>query len=300
MLRALTAGVGGEWRVIQAPVDTKRADSRRFVFEQVGSASRRAIGKIRPAGKNERDVRSLQELWAAGLRPPARFTVPEVLAYVAANDCLVTEFAPGVLVGETLRSTGDAMDAMRRSGECIAALHESGVRAQRVASDAAEELLRWREELMGVVTDDRSRFANLCDAVRERVAASASDSVPAHGDFHPEHVFVDDTRVTIIDFDRFGLRPRGDDLGLWLARTATIVFRKEGSFAASRDLRQEFLTHYRLPVRSVDVGSWMALYFIKSAWFGIAKRKRPHLERVSPLLSAAARCLSGDLSLASE
>lgn len=299
MLRALAAGVGGEWRVVEAPQDTKREDSRRFIFEQVGFPSRRAIGKVRPAGKNRREIAVLRELWAAGLRPPGPFTVPEVLTYIGADDCLVTEFAPGTLVADILRSGVDALEAMRRSGEWLAALHGSFVRANGgTLSAAADELLRWREELIAAVTDERTRITEICDEVRERVEGSAWDSVPAHGDFHPEHVFVDDTRVTAIDFDRFGLRPRGDDVGMWLARTATIVFRKQGSFAASRDLRREFLTHYRLPLETADVGAWLALYLVKSVWFGVAKRKRPHLERLGPLLWAASRSLAGDLSLA--
>jgi aminoglycoside phosphotransferase (APT) family kinase protein len=253
---------------------------------------------MRPAGKNAREIGILRALWAAGLRPPARCTVPEVLAYIAAEDCLVTEFAPGTLVSEILRNGGDAAVAMRRSAEWLTVLHASRTSAAE-RDDTADQLLRWRRELMEAAPAERLRISNVCDSVRDHIADSAADLVPSHGDYHPEHLFIDADRVTAIDFDRFGLRPRADDIGLWMARTATILLREQGTFVASERLRREFLASYGLRAALADVGAWMALYFVKSLWFGIAKRKRPHLERVDPLLWAASRCLAGDLSLAS-
>jgi aminoglycoside phosphotransferase (APT) family kinase protein len=191
------------------------------------------------------------------------------------------------------------VDAMRCSAEWLAVLHSSAMRGDSMSGAHLDELRRWRDELVDAVPDQGARIAEICDAVRARVADSAADPVPSHGDYHPEHLFVAAERVTAIDFDRFGLRPRGDDIALWLARTATMMFREQGTFAASELLRREFLASYGPTAAHEDIGAWMALYLVKSLWFGIAKRKRPHLERLDPLLCAASQCLAGDLSLAS-
>ena len=297
-LRELAANQGGEWRAVEEQIDPKRQDSRRFLFERLDSQFNRAIGKVRPAGKNAREIRFLHALREFGLRPPSAYTVPQVLAYVADDDCLITEFAPGTLATDIIRSRRNAIVAMRRSAEWLTVLHGSAVPAEEVESNAAD-VLRWCRELIEAVPQESPRISHICDTVGNRVANSAADMVPAHGDYHPEHVFVDHARVTAIDFDRFGLRPRADDIGLWLARTATIVFREHGTFSASESLRQSFLAGYGLPIKQADIGAWIALYFLKSLWFGVANRRRPHLERVDPLLWAASQCLSGDLSLAS-
>ncbi len=54
-----------------------------------------------------------------------------------------------------------------------------------------------------------------------------------HGDFHPDHIFVDGDVVTVIDFERFGVGDPARDLGSFIAHMRTTACFTNKSLAAA-------------------------------------------------------------------
>src|SRR4029077_6967325 len=65
-----------------------------------------------------------------------------------------------------------------------------------------------------------------------------------HGDFHPDHIFVDGDVVTVIDFERFGVGDPARDLGSFIAHMRTTACFTNKSLAAANLEIEAFLRSY--------------------------------------------------------
>jgi aminoglycoside phosphotransferase (APT) family kinase protein len=75
-------------------------------------------------------------------------------------------------------------------------------------------------ELSAVQPSLLARVQKLAEAIRQRLV-SCTDATASfvHGDYHPEHIFVADGSITVIDFERFGCGDRAKDVGSFLAHS---------------------------------------------------------------------------------
>src|SRR5262249_56097425 len=101
-------------------------------------------------------------------------------------------------------------------------------------------------ELMELVPRVGPRGERLAAGARAGLEAGhLTPLVPSHGDFHHKNVFITvDGRVTVIDFDTFGLQEQAADVAYFLAQTAIMGYRSRGSFAATNRARHCFLQAY--------------------------------------------------------
>jgi hypothetical protein len=177
---------------------------------------------------------ALQLLAGSGFRPPNRYLVPEPVAISADGTVSAQSRAHGSELLHALKDSPEAAEELGRSAAgWLAALHTAEIEGVGMRRSAAAARF-----------DDR-RLTELFGEARSAVAAYPVDEGPCHGDYHAKHVFVDGSgRVTSIDLEKFGIADRTAEVGYFLAQTASIGWTRFGSFEATRELRQAFLSAY--------------------------------------------------------
>lgn len=184
--------------------------------------------------------RWLQRLAAAGLAPPAQFTVALERGWSGAHRTLVTDLAAGHSWTQWLLAS-----ARDRDAAALAAAHWL-VRLQslpmaladRTGYRAGAELRRHARRLGELYPDHSRRLCAIASAAYGRLydhSTAPPHLVASHGDLHPQNLFLstgEPLAVTAIDLDTAGLRRPAYDVGYALAQMLVISWMRTGSFCA--------------------------------------------------------------------
>jgi len=282
------------WRLISA-----RRKMGRTLFEieeDTPSGPRRLIGKI---GKSERAgtlYRTLQALRRAGFAPPARYTVPEPVAFIDERGFVLQEKVAGTQAAVLLSSGGDAgCAAARDCAAWLAALHECRLPAAASEIDA-HDVWTWANDLASACPSAAGRIRAVADAIFSEIGQKATDPLPSHGDFHPMNVFISGAeRVTGIDIDKFALREPESDAGWFLMQTAAFGFFENGSFNCTAAARRAFVERYEAEsgraLRLDRALVYIAMAFLKNLHFELVLLKTGRTEYTDPWLSAASSAI---------
>lgn len=252
-----------------------------------GAEERRWVVKVYNDSAGADANRISQALRAAGMRPPARTTVPAVAAYLPEERLLLMEHAPGRSWLERLVDRcGDkgpaiaAADACHRAAEWLLALH--GL-ADRAPDGAARRLLRvlGSQPIAGSAGGVGHEVAGRCRELADRLpalalrfapwpqrlgpelvaagpASEATSPRPSHGDFHPGNLLLSagpEARVTAVDLDGAALREPAFDTGSAVAQLLAMSFLQEwpdGGATAGARAATWFWSRYREGVREPD------------------------------------------------
>jgi aminoglycoside phosphotransferase len=289
-----------EWTIVSA--------RRKFGKELVEIEEQRPEGPFRmivKVGKPHRiklNYEALELLWNAGFHPPAKFTVPQPIAYFPERDLLVQEKAPGEDLLTRMLKGDEVEEAAALAAEWLARVHDSGVPIEqwKVLGPPPSQLA---EELASILKPEVGReVVALYREAEAYVKSQEPELVPAHGDYHPHNVLLcKKGRVTGIDVDKFGTRDRTEEVAYALAQIACIGYQRAKGFETSRLCRQAFLGGYeRASGRSLDrsrIGATMALTILSNLHFDLYAFKTGKTELVEPWLHNAASCLEGNLQL---
>jgi len=145
---------------------------------------------------------------------PEAYTVPRPIQLDEANGSVVMERAAGtpldVLMREHKRGK-DALDRlvdpMRRAGQWLRAMQHAtsdsrGRRpAGRTSAASAEEILATQVSL--AIHNATPRVAARLHELEQRVLPHANITCGHHGDYWPGNIFLDEERVTVIDFEGY-------------------------------------------------------------------------------------------------
>jgi hypothetical protein len=273
--------LGGEWKLVSSS-----AKMRKALFE-ADFNGRRVIGKVSPSERAHNAYASLQKLWIAGLQPPARFTVPEPIAWFPERSLLIQEKAPGHSMADVMQHKSNDTGFARDAAAWLKAVWELEVDGTPAGLDGEDVVKRSRDVSLAL---GNSRADNLSQAVLQVLAADSPDLRPSHGDFHPLNVFVSPERVTAIDLDTFGLREREVDVAYFLAQTAIFGIHLHESFAATQELRAEFLSEC-CTVNKQRVVAYMAWTFLQSLHYDLCILRIEN-ESAELMLGAADRLLT--------
>ena len=290
------------WRLI-----TARRKLGRTLFEieeETASGRRGLIGKL---GHPEREATLYHTLIAvrdAGFRPPAKFTVPEPVAFIPERGFVLQEKAPGNSSWELLAGGGGAeQSAAMNCAEWLARLHRCPVTAKQDNIEN-EAVLRWASGLQSAEPREAPRIKKITQAVLHRTAEPEPiRMLPSHGDFHPGNIFVAGSeRVTGIDIDKFAHREPEADIGWFLMQTAAFGFFEKGTFQWTAAARRAFLDGYELhahvPINARRAALYMALAFLKNLHFELVLLNTGRKEFAEPWLWAAETAiLDGNLQL---
>jgi UDP-2-acetamido-3-amino-2,3-dideoxy-glucuronate N-acetyltransferase len=259
---------------------------------------RRLIGKVYKGDRGQGHFDALSRLREAGFRPPSPFTVVYPVAYIADRQLLLQEKAPGSLLADLIFGEPDAaaFGALDRAAGWLAALHGAEVNAQPRLERVRMLVARQGRELMELLPQQAYRVERLAArALAGLEARHLTPLVPSHGDFHPKNVFITaDGRVTVIDFDTFGLQEQAADVAYILAQTAIMGYRRRGSFAATAQARHCFIQAY-LEAAPMLSGQRLALYqgmaFLQSLHYELCTLRNGRTAIIEPWLTNAERCL---------
>src|SRR5262245_42912211 len=259
---------------------------------------RRLIAKVYKSDRGQGHFDALSRLREAGFRPPSPFTVVYPVTYIADRRILLQEKAPGSMLADLIFGGPDsaAFGAMERAAGWLAALHGAEVTAQPRLERVRMLVARQGRELMELLPQQAFRMERLAArALAGLEARHVTPLVPSHGDFHPKNVFIAaDGRVTVIDFDTFGLQEQAADVAYIMGQTAIMGYRRLGGFAASTQARYRFLQAY-LEAAPLLSGQRMACFrgmvCQQSLHYELCTLRNGRTAIIEPWLTNAERCL---------
>ena len=196
-----------------------------FELEEKGHQQHRTLmGRLMDgpsrADRNRACYQALEVLWAAGLRAPCAFTVPQPIGHLENWQVILQEKAPGDLLDHLfVRDAGTARRSAALAGEWLNALHSLPLEFSEQTM-ILPKLDIWSAALKQL----SPQHAKTLERIHQQITAQLSDEsagppVPSHGDFHATNLLICGTgRVTGIDFDNFGGRERSADLGYFLGK----------------------------------------------------------------------------------
>jgi len=203
----------------------------------------------RGAGKAAREYAALTFLWDKGFAGEDKLRIPQPFHLLPDQNLILQESARGAkLTGHIGDNTAASISYVSRAGLWLAKLH--GIKLSppvRCSYDAElSSLDLFVRELGGVQPPLLAGVQRLAEAIRRRLAACTNVTASlVHGDYHPEHIFVAEDRITVIDFERFGCADPAKDVGSFLAHA-----RSSGCLAGKPPERVER-----------EVGAFLASYF---------------------------------------
>ena len=186
------------------------------------------VGKqdtTRAIGKAAKEFQAMRLLWGAGFGQDDSFRIPEPLHHFEDLNLIIQEKARGAKL-RTFLGEGSlaSFHHARMTGTWLAKLHNMPVIPPRVCGYNDE-----RASLRMFVEALKSDQPQLNDELRRYAASVEQDfdrfqdvrATHVHGDFHPDHIYVGNHTVTVIDFERFCIGDPARDLGSFVAHMHT-------------------------------------------------------------------------------
>jgi len=239
------------------------------------------VGKVRSGRSGAGAYRLLDSLWHTGFddESPDGISVPEPISVVKELDMWLQRKAPGIPATDLLGGP-DGVVLARRIAEAAYKLHQTRVRIERT-HDMADEL-RILRECLRTVARSEPRFAErtqrLLDACG-RLGAATPDPEPAtiHRDFYADHVIVDGSHVSLVDFDLCCIGDPALDIGNFLGHVSEQSLRTLGDPDAlghvERELEERFV-ELSGETRRAAVRAYAALTLARHVYLSMVLPKR--------------------------
>jgi hypothetical protein len=209
------------------------------------------VGKqdtTRAIGKAAKEFEAMQLLWGAGFGQDHQFRIPQPLHHFEDLRMIIQEKARGTKLRTFLGDGSDtSFNHARMTGRWLAKLHNMPVDSPRECGYEAEKasLRMFVEALKNDQPQLESELRQYAAAVEK--CFNSFHAVPAthvHGDFHPDHVYVANNFVTVIDFERFCIGDPARDLGSFVGHMRTTAYSLEKSIEFANQEIDAFLESY--------------------------------------------------------
>ena len=225
-----------------------------FIIGDQLTGKRRSIELVgkrdtsRAAGKAAREFDAMRTLWNAGFDRDEYLRIPRPIQFFPDFQLILQGKARGSKLRTFIGKASDvSLGYARMAGLWLAKLHTLKVASPQICTYAHEAAsLRTFVDTLAMAQPKLARELHQIAALIEQ-RFSEFQGVPAamvHGDFHPDHVFVNKESITLIDFERFSLADPALDLGSFIAhmRTTACCLGREPS-ATNREI-EAFLESY--------------------------------------------------------
>ena len=294
------------WEEVEARVDR----GRRFVFgtmryrDEAGTpAAFEVVVKTYKKDPGDRSLRAMEHLWNRGFRAPSHYRVPRPFGRVQGRNVLIQERVPGLPWSEVLEQ-GSRADRNVSAGAArwLVRLQSS------LATRAPEKVLgsippashpqspaRLSADLLAGFPGWAWRMEAAIGWLLERLP-EAGEPVPSHGDYHPENVFVSSGAVAAIDFDNFGAREAGYDVGYAIGQLLIMSRLRSGDFGAGARAAAEFWKCYEEEGTATPdrVGAHVARTFLQSLHYELVVLKNGRVDLIEPWTSQMERWLQSE------
>ena len=213
------------------------------------SVVREAGGVIFKQHRDDGAVRARREYETlAMLRAamPAEFTVPRPIQLDAANSAVIMERIGGTPLDRIIAAEKRSADAvarltepLRRAGQWLRAMQEATRTTDHPREILTAQIVKaiHDAETIGADADVLARLREL----QMRVAPRAVIACGHHGDYWPGNVFLDEQRVTVIDFEGYRTGLPLEDVAYFLIELELLLPRHARYLPA---LRVAFLDGY--------------------------------------------------------
>jgi hypothetical protein len=186
------------------------------------------VGKqdtTRAVGKAAKEFEAMRLLWGAGFGQDNRFRIPQPLHHFEDLKLIIQEKARGTKLRTFLGDGSDtSFNHARMAGLWLAKLHHMPAAPSQVCSYEDEKASVRR--FVDALGTDQPHLA--CELRHYAAAAEqrfegfhAVQSTHVHGDFHPDHIYVGNNFITVIDFERYCIGDPARDLGSFVAHMRT-------------------------------------------------------------------------------
>jgi Phosphotransferase enzyme family len=254
----------------------------------------------RGVGKAVREYAALTLLWDQGFAGDDKLRIPKPFDLLPDQNLILQENARG---DKLTRYLGDNTEAsisyVSMAGLWLAKLHAIKVSPPVPCSYDAElsSLDLFVRELSAVQPSLLARVQKLAEAIRQRLVSCTNATASlVHGDYHPEHIFVADDNITVIDFERFGCGDRAKDVGSFLAhaRSSCCLAGKPPEMA-DREIGAFLASYFRAapsdtgaPIAS-RIAAFNAHSSLEALYYVAAVLKVRNKHRLAPYLECAER-----------
>jgi aminoglycoside phosphotransferase (APT) family kinase protein len=207
-------------------------------------------------GKAAREYEAMRLLWDSGFSSNGPYRIPWPVQHFPDLRFLLQGKARGSKLRSYLGRGNDASRGyVRMTGLWLAKLHNLTISPPQVCN--YENEIASLRMFVAAVSAEQPKLAVELErraAIAEQAFASFQ-GVPAtmvHGDFHPDHIFVEKDFVTVIDFERFCIADPARDLGSFIAHMHTMACLSGRSLHAANKEAEAFLGSYFSVVPSIQ------------------------------------------------
>lgn len=206
------------------------------------------FGKLYPDDSGIHAYEVLTALWENGFDHSHRYQVPEPLCFITEYNLLLVRKAPGECLDAWLAQGGDAATAgVKEAARWLLRLHGSPLRIGH--SDHLWYMFRKLSERLTVAAvscpGETERLVEMLFRLSEvGDRPGPLEEVQVHGQFRPIHVFLGDDAVCVIDLDRSQPSEPAQDLGEFVHRLRTTLYRRHGTLEQADALTDAFLGEY--------------------------------------------------------
>ena len=213
--------------------------------------TKRFYVKVYRSDRGERTWNLLNDLCANTAATRNEFTVVTPIDYSIEHQFLVLEEAPGRSLEDFLLGRDDAVAAVRRVARAVAAFNQSDIRLVPYRLPEKQiNYLKKTASLLHWVSPDSGGALN---RIVQQVGASLGDVpyLPIQWDLKPDHIFLDDKRVTFIDLDTVALGDPVRDPAHLIAHVTRRIGMKAMPLKLARTAARAFLEEYfaRVPAQ---------------------------------------------------
>jgi thiamine kinase-like enzyme len=229
--------------------------------------SKSIVAKWTHGGQGKQIFDLLQELWLTkgfGLvidnkNNENHLKICEPIMYFPDHNLMLTSKVSGLRLKEVLiKDKGYDDDGLlqtyvKRSAQWLAKLHSSGLTTTTTSTQLIranmqpeqKKLNDWCRHLSRLYPDFAARIHNIlsCIVGMEKSVKSECNTL-IHGGFHPGNIFVDETDLTVIDFDRSRISDPAIDLTYFISKLVTIKRKYNLSLLDTEVLQKCFLDEY--------------------------------------------------------
>jgi thiamine kinase-like enzyme len=238
--------------------------------QQQSSTSKSIVAKWIHSGQGKQIFDLLQQLWHTkgfgtvidNKNSENHLKICEPIAYFPDQNLMLTSKVSGVRLKEILaKDKGYDDDGLfqtyvKRSAQWLAKLHSSSVTTSIISPQLThvnirsmqleeKKLNEWCRHLSRLYPDFAARIHNILSCVVgiEKSVKSKCNTL-IHGGFHPGNIFVDETDLTVIDFDRSCIFDPAIDLSYFISKLQTIKRKYNLSLLDTEALQKCFLDEY--------------------------------------------------------
>jgi hypothetical protein len=211
------------------------------------AAAKRVFGKVQFGHRGRRTHEVMSALWEVARKSEGRLVIPRPLSYQPDLALFLEDAAPGAAVSGD-RTASHFLAGVVFAAESLAAVHESGIRADRTATIEHEldRLHGVQDQFAHVHPKAHFLLRELLIHVRSRLARTPEEEwLPTHGDLKYDQFLYDGERFTLIDFDFFTQAETSNDLARFCSYLYPSMPKGWEQSVAAEEARKAFLDRYR-------------------------------------------------------